>query len=616
MQDAYKLIAMESTPTSDVKPQSDEKQSDAKQSDAKKQKGRVKKLRRWAAAGDVYTRARLAECAAHGVDAKLTAETAPPAKGGRVPTVKGDVGTIVWRALAPSLDAAVGAVYADPASEAEARREWPPWLRLGNAARARRVVLAVAPGVADASAVPFLRGGVAARVYGKRHGDADRDALDAVAAAPPPWEAPPPKRKKGSGGRRAQKRRRKEAARAAEASSDDDEEPDVDLTEAPWALLRDAVLTRAQLAANDYPLPREAAPRHVALEVEDDGEDLGVVDGAAAYGLPSRPRAAAILERCGAETVRRSGAPPGARRRVFGLDCEMVQTTAGARVARCTLVDGAGAVVFDELARPAEKVVDYCTRWSGLDEAALRGVATTVDQVRAALLETVDADDVLVGHSLDCDLRALGLAHHACADTALLYGHPRGAPYKKKLKQLAKEFLDREIQDGAHDSAVDARAALDLFALRVARGPAFAGGAEDAFARLARHGCRVCVVGDAATLQRRATGAVSAVRATGAGVAAAAAQKHAEGWNLVVARLEEGGDLDGAGRVLEAGLADDALLVVVAQPPLDEANRLARQKRLATDPRASTVWTAEREKACAAALQAASYAAVVVKTGN
>ena len=88
---------MESTPTSDVKPQSDEKQSDAKQSDAKKQKGRVKKLRRWAAAGDVYTRARLAECAAHGVDAKLTAEVAPPAKGGRVPTVKGDVGTVVWR---------------------------------------------------------------------------------------------------------------------------------------------------------------------------------------------------------------------------------------------------------------------------------------------------------------------------------------------------------------------------------------------------------------------------------------------------------------------------------------------------------------------------------------
>ena len=180
--------------------------------------------------------------------------------------------------------------------------------------------------------------------------------------------------------------------------------------------------------------------------------------------------------------------------------------------------------VYDEVAGIAHGA---CVATGCADEAALRGVATSVDQVRAALLETVDADDVLVGHSLDCDLRALGLAHHACADTALLYGHPRGAPYKKKLKQLAKEFLDREIQDGAHDSAVDARAALDLFALRVARGPAFAGGAEDAFARLARHGCRVCVVGDAATLQRRATGAVSAVRATGAGVAAAAGASNA-----------------------------------------------------------------------------------------
>ena len=65
---------MESTPTSDVKPQSDaKKQSDAKQSDAKKQKGRVKKLRRWAAAGDVYTRARLA-----GSESELaTCELAP-----------------------------------------------------------------------------------------------------------------------------------------------------------------------------------------------------------------------------------------------------------------------------------------------------------------------------------------------------------------------------------------------------------------------------------------------------------------------------------------------------------------------------------------------------------
>jgi len=586
-------------PTSDAKEQSAEQ----------KTKGRLKKLRRWAARGDIYTRERLAECGAHGVPAKLTVTVTSPAKGGRIPTVRGDVGTIVWRALAPMLDESVGALYADPSSEGEARREWPPWLRLGNAARARRVVLAIAQDVVDVSNVPFFEGGVSARVYGKRHNDEDRDALDAIAAAPPPWEAPA-KRKKTQGGRRAQKRRRKARTEAGESSEED--ECDVDLTEAPRDLLRDVILTRSQLAANDYPLPREAAPRHVRLEEEEeDEEDLGEIDGAASYKIPSRPQSAKILDACGAETVRRKTAPC-ATRRVFALDCEMVQTTLGREVARCTLVDGAGEVVFDLLASPDEKIVDYCTQWSGLDEATLRHVATSVDQVRAALLQTVDADDVLVGHSLDCDLRALRLAHHCCGDTALLFGNPRGAPYKKKLKQLALEFLDREIQGGSHDSIEDARAALDLFALRVARGPACAGGAEDAFARLARHGCRVCVVGAADVLQKRATGAVSAVRATGAGVAAAAAQKHREGWHLVVARLENG-DLDGACRVLEGALADDALLVVVAQPPLVEAKRLARQRRLATDPRASTVWTDEREKVCAAALDAAAYAAVVVK---
>lgn len=588
-------------PTSDAKEQSAEQ----------KTKGRLKKLRRWAARGDIYTRERLAECGAHGVPAKLTVAVTPPARGGRIPTVRGDVGTIVWRALAPLLDESVGALYADPSSEGEARREWPPWLRLGNAARARRVVLAVAPDVVDASTVPFLAGGVSARVYGKRHNDADRDALDAVAMAPPPWEAPA-KRRKPQGGRRAQKRRRKARVENGESSGED--EGAMDLTEAPRDLLRDVILTRSQLAANDYPLPREAAPRHVKLEEDDDGEDLGIIEGATSYKVPSRPQSAKILDACGGETVRRKPAPC-ATRRVFALDCEMVQTTLGREVARCTLVDGAGEVVFDLLAQPGAKIVDYCTQWSGLDEATLRHVATSVDQVRAALVQTVDADDVLVGHSLDCDLRALRLAHHCCGDTALLFGHPRGAPYKKKLKQLAKEFLDREIQGGSHDSIEDARAALDLFALRVARGPACAGGAEDAFARLARHGCRVCVVGADAVLQKRATGAVSAVRATGAGVAAAAAQKHREGWHLVVARLENG-DLDGACRVLESTLADDALLVVVAQPPLEEANRLARQRRLATDPRASAVWTDERETVCAAALDAAAYAAVVVKAAR
>ncbi|KAJ1458959.1 ribonuclease H-like domain-containing protein, partial [Pelagophyceae sp. CCMP2097] len=131
---------------------------------------------------------------------------------------------------------------------------------------------------------------------------------------------------------------------------------------------------------------------------------------------------------------------------VFGLDCEMVTSARGPELARCTLVDEAGEVILDELVKPSVAVTDYCTRWSGLDEKRLRHVTTTLDQCRAAVLQIVRKTDVLVGHSMDNDLRCLRLAHAFCGDTALLYGHARGSGYKRSLRHLSAEFLQRAIQ--------------------------------------------------------------------------------------------------------------------------------------------------------------------------
>jgi DNA polymerase III epsilon subunit-like protein len=58
-------------------------------------------------------------------------------------------------------------------------------------------------------------------------------------------------------------------------------------------------------------------------------------------------------------------------------------------------------------------------------------------------------------------------------DTVALYPHPRGLPYKSSLRHLARSFLRRTIQDGEHDSAVDATAAMDLVLLKVEKGPSF-----------------------------------------------------------------------------------------------------------------------------------------------
>jgi hypothetical protein len=45
-------------------------------------------------------------------------------------------------------------------------------------------------------------------------------------------------------------------------------------------------------------------------------------------------------------------------------------------------------------------------------------------------------------------LQVLKLIHERVVDTAALFPHPSGLPYKHALKKLAKEFLRKDIQDG------------------------------------------------------------------------------------------------------------------------------------------------------------------------
>jgi RNA exonuclease 1 len=44
--------------------------------------------------------------------------------------------------------------------------------------------------------------------------------------------------------------------------------------------------------------------------------------------------------------------------------------------------------------------------------------------------------------------QVLQLIHHRVIDTAALYPHPSGLPYKHALRRLAKEYLRKDVQDG------------------------------------------------------------------------------------------------------------------------------------------------------------------------
>ena len=83
---------------------------------------------------------------------------------------------------------------------------------------------------------------------------------------------------------------------------------------------------------------------------------------------------------------------------------------------------------------------------------------------------------ILLGHSLESDLKALKISHPFCIDTAITYHHPRGRPLKPGLAWLTRKWCGREIQnrgEGGHDPEEDARACISLLKKKLELGPGF-----------------------------------------------------------------------------------------------------------------------------------------------
>ncbi|KAF8626807.1 hypothetical protein AX17_006464 [Amanita inopinata Kibby_2008] len=206
-------------------------------------------------------------------------------------------------------------------------------------------------------------------------------------------------------------------------------------------------------------------------------------------------------------------------RKIYAIDCEMCLTEDGKELTRVCIIDYyTQKVVYDQLVKPTKPVVDYLTRWSGITAEALAPVTTTLAQVQAHVLNllsppppnpfslpsaalnpftpafeafrprstppatsaakaaTSHLTPILLGHSLESDLKALKISHPYCIDTALIYHHPRGRPLKPGLAWLTRKWCGREIQnrgDGGHDPEEDARACVDLLRKKLEMGPGF-----------------------------------------------------------------------------------------------------------------------------------------------
>lgn len=154
---------------------------------------------------------------------------------------------------------------------------------------------------------------------------------------------------------------------------------------------------------------------------------------------------------------------------VYALDCEMCYTTKGLELTRVTIVDVDCKTVYESFVQPLNPIIDYNTRFSGITKEQMDRTSTSILQVQANILHLCNSKTILIGHSLESDMKALKIVHSSIIDTSVLFPHKFGLPHKRALRSLAGEYLKKIIQNdiSGHDSAEDALTCMELVIWKV-----------------------------------------------------------------------------------------------------------------------------------------------------
>lgn len=157
--------------------------------------------------------------------------------------------------------------------------------------------------------------------------------------------------------------------------------------------------------------------------------------------------------------------------KAVAIDCEMVGVGEDGKdsiLARVSIVNQFGEVIYDKYVLPTENVTDYRTYVSGIRPEDLKKQNAHPFKLIQSEVSKIIEGKTLVGHALHNDLQVLLLSHpkKKMRDTQKCKLFRQKFPSLgslSSLKNLAKTLLGISIQDGEHNSAQDAQAAMRIY---------------------------------------------------------------------------------------------------------------------------------------------------------
>jgi len=171
--------------------------------------------------------------------------------------------------------------------------------------------------------------------------------------------------------------------------------------------------------------------------------------------------------------------PKDVKGQYVAMDCEMVgigPNGSDSALARVSIVDWYGEVIFDSFVRVKENVTDYRTCVSGITPDKIESDDVLSFDNCNEEVSRVLKDKILIGHGLKNDLKVLRIQHpwYKIRDSAryepLMKADIQcdGVLIPRKLKDLARENAKLNIQkDGKHHCSIeDARASMMIYRVR------------------------------------------------------------------------------------------------------------------------------------------------------